>query len=85
MKLIVAGSTGLLGTELIRQAASHRAITQIIALARRETPLPSDIGPGGSKVRSVACEDFENYADEVKKELSGADACIWYEPLECLV
>ncbi|EHK99297.1 putative protein FMP52, mitochondrial [Glarea lozoyensis 74030] len=75
MKLIVAGSTGFVATEIIRQAIRNPAITSIIALARRETVL--DNGVDTSKLKSVICDDFINYSEEVKKELAGADACIW--------
>ncbi|KAK5635647.1 hypothetical protein RRF57_011359 [Xylaria bambusicola] len=36
MKLIIAGSTGFLATELIRQALVHPGVTSVIALGRRE-------------------------------------------------
>ncbi|PHH86636.1 hypothetical protein CDD83_9945 [Cordyceps sp. RAO-2017] len=75
MKLIVAGSTGFVATEVIRQALSHPGVTSIVALARRETPVPPDAPPG--KLKSVVCSDFANYPDSVKRELAGADACIW--------
>ncbi|TVY14111.1 hypothetical protein LARI1_G008166 [Lachnellula arida] len=79
MKLIVAGSTGFVATEVIRQALSNPAITSIKALARRPTAVPQDAGPGAdaSKLKSVVCEDFEKYPESVKQELAGADACIW--------
>ncbi|KAK3990802.1 NAD(P)-binding Rossmann-fold containing protein [Cladorrhinum sp. PSN332] len=79
MKLIIAGSTGYVGTELVRQALSNPSISAVLALGRRETPIPSNLGPGAdkSKLKSVICGDFENYSDDVKKQLSGADACIW--------
>lgn len=76
MKLIVAGSTGYVGIEIIRQALSHPSITSVIALARRPTEVPE--GVDSAKLKSVICDDFINYSDAVKKELSGADACIWY-------
>jgi uncharacterized protein YbjT (DUF2867 family) len=80
MKLIVAGSTGFVATEVIRQAVSHPSITSILALARRATAVPQNVGPGAdtTKLKSVVCEDFGNYPESVKKELTGADACIWY-------
>jgi nucleoside-diphosphate-sugar epimerase len=80
MKLIVAGATGFVGTEVIRQALSHPGVTSILALARRTTPVPANAGPGAdaSKLQSVVCDDFENYSDSVKQQLSGADACVWY-------
>ncbi|KAH8698435.1 putative nucleoside-diphosphate-sugar epimerase [Talaromyces proteolyticus] len=79
MKLVVAGSTGFVGTEVIRQAVSHPSVNTIVALARRPTPAPENAGPGAdvSKIKSVVCEDFENYPESVKKEIAGADACIW--------
>lgn len=80
MKLIVAGSTGFVGTELIRQALSNPTITSIAALARRPTTVPLNAGPGAdsAKLKSVICEDFGNYPESVKQDLAGADACIWY-------
>ena len=83
MKLIVAGSTGFVATEVIRQALSNPAITSILALARRVTTLPENLGPGAdiSKIKSVVCEDFANYPESVRQELAGANACIWYEGL----
>jgi hypothetical protein len=77
MKLIVAGSTGFMGTEVIRQAIANPAITSLIALSRRPTPVPANAGPDVAKLKSVVCEDFENYSEAVKRELAGADACIW--------
>lgn len=83
MKLIVAGSTGFVATELIRQALSNPAVTSIVALARRETAVPPNAGPGAdaTKLKPVVCEDFGNYSESVKRELAGADACIWYTNL----
>jgi uncharacterized protein YbjT (DUF2867 family) len=80
MKLVVAGSTGFVGTEIVRQALSHPAITSVVGLARRPTLMPHDEGPGMDirKLKSVVCEDFNNYTDNVKQELAEADACIWY-------
>ncbi len=79
MKLVIAGSTGFVATELIRQAIAHKRVTSVVALGRRETSVPSNVAPGAdaSKLKSVVCKDFENYSDDVKKELAGADACIW--------
>ncbi|KAK9365087.1 hypothetical protein V1509DRAFT_643052 [Lipomyces kononenkoae] len=79
MKLIVAGATGFVGTELIRQALSHPGVTSVLALARRPTRVPQKTAPGAdpSKLKSVVCDNFEDYPESVKKELSGADACVW--------
>lgn len=83
MKLILVGSTGFVATEVIRQAIHNPAIASIVALTRREITAPPDAGADASKLKSVICNDFSNYSDEVKKDLAGADACIWYEPNSC--
>lgn len=79
MKLIIAGSTGLVATEVIRQALSNSAVSSIVALARRETSVPLNTGPDANiaKLKSLVCSDFGNYSESAKQELSGADACIW--------
>lgn len=75
MKLIVAGSTGFVATELIRQALLHPAVSSVVALGRRQTPVPP--GADSAKFKSVVCDDFEHYPESVRHELAGADACIW--------
>lgn len=81
MKLIVAGSTGFVAGEIIRQALANPVITSVIALGRRPAPEPASTGPAAdpTKLKSVILQDFGNeYPESVKKELSGAGACIWY-------
>jgi hypothetical protein len=79
MKLVIVGSTGLVAAEVIRRALSAPTVTSIIGLARRETPVPSNLGPNAdtSKLKSAIIADFENYSDDVKQQVKGADACIW--------
>lgn len=82
MKLIIGGASGFVGTELIRQSIRRDDITEVIALARRPVSLPQDIEEGkASKFRSVIIEDYEVYTEEVKAQLAGADACIWWANL----
>jgi uncharacterized protein YbjT (DUF2867 family) len=76
MKLIVAGATGLVGSEIIRQSLQISEITQVIALARK--PVQVDDGIDSSKLKSVVVRDYGEYPDHVKAEFAGADACIWY-------
>ena len=75
MKLVVAGATGLLGTEIIRQTLQVPEITQVIALARK--PIRIDPNVDSSKVKSIVIKDYGEYPDDVKAEFAGADACIW--------
>jgi hypothetical protein len=93
MKLILSGSTGLVGREVIRQALLNPGITSVIALTRRPIDVAAIVastsraeiekGLGTSKeldtakVKSVLLKDFTAYNEEVKKELADADACIW--------
>jgi dTDP-4-dehydrorhamnose reductase len=81
MKLILAGSTGLVGTEVLRQCLLNPKITSVVALTRR----PIDISALASKahsiktdkVKSIVLQDFTEYPADVKRELADADACIW--------
>ncbi|KAK7752894.1 hypothetical protein SLS62_005053 [Diatrype stigma] len=76
MKLVIGGSTGFVGTELVRQALSHPAITTIVGFSRRRTDIPPGSVDNAGKLKSVVCENFESYSDNVKEELKDADACI---------
>lgn len=79
MKLIVAGATGLVATEIIRQSLQIAEITSVIALARK--PIKVDESPHSSKLKSVVVSDYAEYPDHVKADFAGADACIWYVSL----
>ncbi|KAJ6507895.1 putative nucleoside-diphosphate-sugar epimerase [Mycena vitilis] len=75
MKLIVAGATGYVAQEVIRQSLRMSQVTSVVALARKPVVAPE--GESASKLKSVIIKDYEHYSDEVKKEFAGADACIW--------
>ncbi|KAI0193715.1 hypothetical protein EV127DRAFT_478948 [Xylaria flabelliformis] len=79
MKLIVSGATGFVGQEIIRQSLSHPKIAKVVALARGPIAAPEKLPEGAdvSKLKSVVIQDYAVYPDEIKKEFSGADACIW--------
>ncbi|OQE13685.1 hypothetical protein PENFLA_c044G03819 [Penicillium flavigenum] len=75
MKLIIAGATSLLGTEIVRQSLQIREITQVISLALQPVQLDKSIDT--SKLKNVVIRDYSEYPDDVKAEFAGADACIW--------
>ncbi|KAK6063277.1 hypothetical protein SCUP515_12563 [Seiridium cupressi] len=75
MKLIVAGATGFLGSEVVRQALRLEQVSSVIALARK--PLKLEDGIDTSKLKNVTIKDYAEYSEGVKKEFTGADACIW--------
>ncbi|KAI0116494.1 NAD(P)-binding protein [Nemania sp. FL0031] len=79
MKLIVTGATGFVGKELIRQSLLHPNITSVVALARSPVAIPETLpaSADSSKLKAVVIQDYEVYPDEIKKEFSGAAACIW--------
>lgn len=70
MKVILLGSTGFIGKEVLDQCLKTPAITSIIALSRRDLP-------ANPKLTVVIMEDFKFYPDSVLEQLKGADACIW--------
>jgi NAD dependent epimerase/dehydratase family enzyme len=72
MKVILAGSSGFIGQEILHQALHNPSITSLIALSRR--PLPTT----NPKLKTVLLEDFTSYSPAVLAELSGAESCIWY-------
>lgn len=74
MKVIIVGATGLVGTELLRQALIHPSITTVIAVTRRA--LPSTL-PSSPKINSVIVKDYDHYSDEAKSAFKGANGCIW--------
>lgn len=76
MKIVIGGSSGFVGMELVRQALVNPAITSIIGLSRRETSLPPSTA-GANKLKSIVCDNFDDYSDDVRNELHDVDACIW--------
>ena len=80
MKLIIAGASGFVGAELVRQSLENSRITSVVALARRPTFPPENLKSSVNinKLQSVVLNDFGSYPEDVKKHFTGADACIWY-------
>lgn len=72
MKLILVGSTGFVGHEVLSQCLQHPAITSIVALSRRDLP-------AHEKLQVTIIEDFLNYPDSIRERIKDADACIWYD------
>lgn len=79
MKLIIAGATGFVATECIRQSLKDSRFTSVIALARKAVTAPTDLGSSAdtAKLQSVVVEDYGAWPEDVTKQLAGADACIW--------
>lgn len=77
MKVILAGSTGFIGHEVLDQCLANPAITSIVALSRRDIPSHED----HNKLQVVIMNDFLTYSEAVMKDLKSAEACIWYVEL----
>jgi len=75
MKVILTGSTGFIGSEVLRQCREDKRITGIVALTRR--PLDEEVEKD-EKVEVVEMKDFNVYSEETLEKMEGADACIWY-------
>jgi len=78
MKVIVTGSSGFIGTRVIKACISNPSITQVFAWTRK--PLAPSIS-SDEKVREIIVHDFMKL-DDVLEECAGASACIWYALIE---
>jgi uncharacterized protein YbjT (DUF2867 family) len=70
MKLLITGSTGMAGSEVIRQAIADDSITTIYALARKPLEIVHQ------KLHTIVHTDFLNY-NGLEKYFIDCDACIW--------
>lgn len=76
-KVIVTGTTGFVGSGVVKACIARKEISEIVVLSRR--PLPFDLDPGANRsLKVIIHEDFSKYPEDLTKEFSGADACIWY-------
>ncbi|CEL06828.1 hypothetical protein ASPCAL10000 [Aspergillus calidoustus] len=74
MKIILAGTTGFVGTEVLAQALANPRITSLVVLSRK--PLPQSITEN-QKVTVKILDDLLTYPDSLLEELAGAEGCIW--------
>ena len=73
MKLILTGTTGFVGAEVLDQCLAKASIDSVVVLSRR--PLPSS--SSNPKLKVLVLDDFTNYSEAVLEELAGAEGCIW--------
>lgn len=82
MRVILTGSTGWVGGEVLDQCLANPEITSIITFTRRALPKAEE----HPKLKTVIVEDFMKYSEEMLNELRDADGCIWYvytSPFSC--
>ena len=70
MNIIVTGATGMVGSEVVRQAIADPDITEITAVTRR--PLETS----HAKLKTVIHKNFLDYTD-LSDVFRSNDACIW--------
>lgn len=70
MNILLTGATGMVGSEVLRQAIDDPKIEHITVLSRRPAPVVNE------KVRQIIHRDFTTYAglEEVFRDI---DACLW--------
>lgn len=73
MKVILTGTSGFVGREILHQSLAHPSISNIVVLTRRPIQITH------TKLKVLIHNDFLAYNDSVIKELEGAESCIWYE------
>lgn len=71
MKVILTGSTGFVGREVLEQCLKNPSVTTIVALSRRDIACPDP------KLKVVILDNFLEYPDSIVREFDGAEACIW--------
>ena len=70
IRIIVAGATGLAGSEVVRQAILDDGISEITALVRRPHPISHP------KLKIVLHDNFRDYSS-LTTVFAAHDACIW--------
>ncbi|KAL8407722.1 hypothetical protein RB594_006529 [Gaeumannomyces avenae] len=74
MKVLVAGATGLIGSEALLHCLDNPQVTAVVAFARR--PLAKSV-QGSDKLTTVLMEDFGDWPDDRLEAVKDADAMIW--------
>lgn len=70
MKVVIAGATGMVGSQLLKIALAERSISEVISFVRRADH------PGHPKLQEVVLDDFENYSS-YSSEFKGVSAAFF--------
>ncbi|KAJ5611337.1 hypothetical protein N7510_008056 [Penicillium lagena] len=73
MKIVLAGSTGFIGQEVLQQCLDSSKTTSVVVLSRRQLPAQKDHDKA-KKLRVVLVDDFLWYPDSVRDMIKDADA-----------
>ena len=73
MKIVLSGSTGYIGGEVLTQCLNHPSITSVLILTRRHPGALAE----NPKVKVIIVKDFTLYDELTLNELKTANAAIW--------
>lgn len=68
MKVIVTGTTGMVGKGVLLECLDHKDITEVLSISRRNVDIKHP------KLKELIHKDFSEF-DSVKEQLVGYDAC----------
>lgn len=71
MKVVITGSTGYLGQQVLRQCLLSPSITSIVSISRR------DPGVLDEKLEVILHNDFSQYPPDILSRIQDAQACIY--------
>jgi uncharacterized protein YbjT (DUF2867 family) len=74
MKILLAGATGFIGSEILSQSLLNPSITSIIILSRRLLP---DLEARDPRIKIVVLDNFLVYSNDLVSGLDGVEACLW--------
>ena len=75
MKIIIAGSSGLVGGAVIRECLADTNITHLFILSRSELPIELT---QNAKATVIIHDDFSTYPEQLLRQLDGSEGCIWF-------
>ena len=73
MKVVLSGSTGYIGGDVLTQCLNHPSITSVLVLTRRDLGHLTE----NPKAKVIIVKDFTAYDEATLNELKTADAAIW--------
>jgi uncharacterized protein YbjT (DUF2867 family) len=71
MKVVVFGSTGMVGQGVLRECLRDPDVTEVVAVVRSET------GQKHAKLREIVHKDFRDFSASAPDLGLDADACFW--------
>lgn len=74
MKILIAGATGSIGGECVKQCLAHPRISSVVAFSRRE--VHPDIA-SHPKLTSILLEDFARWPEDILRSHADAAAMLW--------